>query len=277
MSEIINRIKFEARKPFKYADMTKRYIVKQVLREQPILLSDIKLLNGLWYHDFSKFGFKTYQRYGAYELNQKSKQDILFSYIYKALVLCRNIEKIEKLKGMNEEIKGLELFCDDGFYSNYAVKIGDGLRRGTYIKMHGVDLDEKELKNAILITKLLRNDKNITFEKKNVFDITGTYDFCICAGGLYHISNPEQLLIKLRDHVKTALVIQTVYDKSHEEQDYFITPAPGWTWGCRFSHAYLINMIQNAGFKILQQTTNHLKGNERQQDRGSAYVLCVPE
>jgi 2-polyprenyl-3-methyl-5-hydroxy-6-metoxy-1,4-benzoquinol methylase len=56
-----------------------------------------------------------------------------------------------------------------------------------------------------------------------VFDSQGPYDFGICAGGLYHISNPKELLMDLRQKVKKALVIQTVYSLANEDEDYFET------------------------------------------------------
>ena len=96
-------------------------------------------------------------------------------------------------------------------------------------------------------------------------------------GGLYHISSPASLLQNLRSRVTGPLVIQTVYSLAKTAPDYFETPAPGWTWGCRFSHQRLLDMVRQAGWKILEESTNELKGNQRPEDRGSAYLLTMPE
>jgi hypothetical protein len=58
--------------------------------------------------------------------------------------------------------------------------------------------------------------------------------------------------------------------------DYFETPAPGWTWGSRFSYGCLQGFLTRAGWEIIEATQSDLAGNERPDDRGSAYLLCVP-
>lgn len=166
-------------------------------------------------------------------------------------------------------MKGVELFCADGFYANYAVQAGAD-------EMYGIDLDKQEIRKARFITKLLGNAGRISFEEKNVFDLSGGYDFCICAGGLYHLSNPSDLVKKLKQNVHVALVIQAVYSLANESPNYFETPAPGWSWGCRFSYDYLIKMTRDAGWTVIDKSTNQLKGNSRLEDRGSAYLLCIP-
>jgi hypothetical protein len=62
-----------------------------------------------------------------------------------------------------------------------------------------------------------------------------------------------------------------------DEERYFESPAPGWTWGCRFTSAGLKRMLRDSGFEILHAYENELFGNERREDRGSVYALCRPE
>jgi len=137
--------------------------------------------------------------------------------------------------------------------------------------MYGV-----ELEHARLITRLLGNGEKIAFEQRVVHDLQGSCDFGICAGGLYHLSDPEVLLRKLTTQIHVSLVIQTVYSLARCERDYFETPAPGWSWGCRFGLSYLFDMIARAGWSGIEFATNELAGNERLEDRGSVYLLCVP-
>jgi len=224
--------------------------------------SEIGFLLDPWYHDFEILGLRTPQKKpGRYGLNQEAKQGPLFELIARVISLC--------LEKQGTSVKGVELFCADGFYANYAIRCGAE-------EMYGIDINDRQLAKARLITKLLGNSKKITFDHCDVFKLSGVYDFGICAGGLYHLSDPSGLLKSLTTKIGTALVIQTVYSLANTSEHYFETPAPGRTWGCRFSYKYLLQMINDSGWIILDASTNQLKGNSRLEDRGSAYFLCVP-
>ncbi len=221
---------------------------------------ETKILRDLWYHDFSPFGIKTVQEPGIWKKNQGCKEGPIFTVIDEA---------VTSVKQRGYSVRGVELFCADGYYALYAVQKGAE-------HVHGMDLDERNLKKAALISKMLGYTKKTHFEKRDVYTMDGSYDFGICAGGLYHISDPAGLLRLLKAHVHGPLVIQTVYSLAKTAPDYFETPAPGWTWGCRFSYDYLKKMIQDAGWKIIREEKNELLGNKRPEDRGSAYFLCAP-
>jgi hypothetical protein len=225
-----------------------------------------KVLFQPWYHDFGIFGIKTSLTAKDFWGSQVIKQGPLFDLIKKAIAICK--------KSGVSKIAGVELFCADGFYAIFALKNGAD-------SMIGIDLNRERdyLSQATLMAKLLGNSDKIKFELADVFKISGTFDFGICAGGLYHISNPQELLKLLRSKIKTALVIQTVYSLADQSPDYFRTPAPveGWSWGCRFSYDYLLKMVKDAGWKTIYATTNVLEVNSDPADRGSAYLLCVPE
>jgi 2-polyprenyl-3-methyl-5-hydroxy-6-metoxy-1,4-benzoquinol methylase len=218
-----------------------------------------------WYHDFSALGVPTPQQEGIFGPNQQAKQAILFSYIDTAIAQA------------GPEPRGLELFCADGYYSHYALEHGAA-------HMTGVDLGDEQsaghpiqLRQADAMTVLLGHEGRAEFRRENVFDVSGVYDFGICAGGLYHVSEPDVLLRKLTANIRSAMVVQTVYSLAEESADYFEAPAPGQTWGSRFSYGYLLAMLAAAGWTVLESTTNELGGNARPQDRGSAYALCVPQ
>jgi hypothetical protein len=221
-------------------------------------------LDHSWYHDFSALGVPTRQADGIFGPNQQAKQATLFNYIDKAIALA------------GPQPNGLELFCADGYYSHYALQ--QGARH-----MIGVDLGDEQsaghpiqLRQAAAMSALLGHEGSAEFRRENVFDVSGVYDFAICAGGLYHVSAPAALLRKLTTNVRSAMVMQTVYSLAEVSADYFETPAPGQTWGCRFSYGYLLAMLGDSGWTVLESTTNELGGNPRPQDRGSAYALCVP-
>ena len=214
------------------------------------------ILDG-WHHDFEALGLKT----GVLHPNQRCKQNNIFAFVDQAVSLCHKHVK---------ETSGVELFCADGYYSNYAIE-------KEAKKMYGIDKNYFYIAKARLITKILGNSDKITFDCRDVFQLSETYDFCICAGGLYHISNPHELLRLLAARVRYAMVIQTVYSLADESENYFESPAPGWTWGCRFSYQYCKKMVNDAGWTVISEAVNQLEGNKRLEDRGSVYLLCVPE
>lgn len=229
-------------------------------RKKVLSPAEVLLLKDPWYHNFAVLGVPTCQKTGIYKPNQECKQELIFKFINHAISYCSK---------NNRPISGVELFCADGFYANYAIKHGAD-------KMHGVDISNHSLSKARLITKLVGNNKKISFAKCDVFKLSGVYDFGICAGGLYHLSTPEDLLRLLRKRIRSVLVIQTVYSLANTSENYFETPAPDSTWGCRFSYPYLLQMVNNSGWITVEASTNQLKANKHLKNRGSAYLLCVP-
>jgi hypothetical protein len=213
-----------------------------------------------WYHDFSLLGLKNQQRGGIYPPNQKSKQVILFPLIDEALRLCRQ---------GGGSLRGIELFCADGYYGMYAMRQGAE-------RLRGIDLDKPELAHARLAARIFGWSERTSYEEEDVYKLTGEYDFCICAGGLYHLSDPAKLLADLTGKVHGPLVVQTVTSLAHTGPDYFETPAPGWTWGSRFSYGYLQTLLAKTGWEVIECAESHLSANECPDDRGSAYLLCVP-
>ncbi len=221
---------------------------------------ELYVLGKSWYHDYSTLGFRTPQKGGAFGPNQRCKQEPLFRLIDAAIQRCRRA-------GIGTS--GVEFFCADGFYANYAALHGADA-------MLGVDLSETHLERARLAAKLLGLADRTHFVRGDVFETEGEFDLAICAGGLYHLEAPARLLRKLARQVRSTLVIQTVYSLTRSEPDYFESPAPGWTWGCRFSRDYFCGMLADTSWKLLELETNELEGNERGEDRGSIYALCEP-
>jgi SAM-dependent methyltransferase len=122
----------------------------------------------------------------------------------------------------------------------------------------------------------LDNENKVDFVKGNVFHLSGVFDIVLCFGGLYHLDNPECLLRFLRDKTKKALIIQTVVTLETEAPEYFVSPCPGWTYGSRFTHAWLVAALRRTGWEIAHEYRNELTYNERACDRGSSYLYCIP-
>lgn len=214
-----------------------------------------------WYHDFSPLGLTTPQRGGVYPKNQRSKQPILFEMIHQAVSTARERD--------DGQVDVIDLFCADGFYSHHALQEGaDHVR--------GLDLDRTEIVKARIVADGLGHRRRADFEVRDVHELDGSYAVGICAGGLYHVADPQAILELLRRSVRHALAVQTVFHLGETDPDYFVTPAPGWTWGCRFSLAHLQRMAAEAGWTIIEQQQNELAGNPDPQNRGSAYLLLEP-
>lgn len=220
---------------------------------------EIRLLDGPWYHDFSALGIPTRSITESKAKNQRCKQKPLFHLIDRALT---------ELKLVTDSVSVLELFSSDAFYGQYA------LRRGAN-SLHAIDRSKFEIERATLMASLLGTAEQCSLTVGDVFAVSDTFTLCICAGGLYHLENPESLLRKLREHVSGVLIVQTVFSLAETDPEYFETPAPLWTWGCRFSLEYLYTMARRAGWKIKYRLSNQLEGNDRAASKGSAYLFLV--
>lgn len=216
----------------------------------------------LWYHNFSTLGLVTPQRPNFYEQNQSCKELMITAYLFMAMEFIR--------KDYSKKASILELFCADGYFSHIAAKWGAS-------RAKGVDKDEREISFAKKASSLLGNDLVCEFVLGDVYEnITENFDIVLCTGGLYHISTPVALLKQIRSKTPKYLIVQTVVSLATEDENYFESPAPGWTWGCRFTSAGLKRMIKEANFEIIQFYENELVGNKRKEDRGSVYALCRP-
>jgi len=109
----------------------------------------------------------------------------------------------------------------------------------------------------------------------SIEDIPDTWRYSIVAnlGGLYHVSDPIRTLKRSAQMAQCYLIVQSVVSLANESASYFETPAPGWTWGSRFSRAFLENAIRDCGLRIIDSDFNILTGNARPEDRGSCYYL----
>ncbi|HCR86479.1 MAG TPA: hypothetical protein DIV86_07360, partial [Alphaproteobacteria bacterium] len=176
---------------------------------------------------------------------------------------------IAKTKEMtSDEISFTELFCADGFYAMVARRLGCDLSIGIDNNREGF------MEKSQTIAKRIGLD-NVNFIKSDItaaskFKMT---DIVANIGGLYHVSDPEDILMMSYLMTKRYLIIQSVVSLATNDENYFSSPAPGWTWGNRFSKASFDKMIQRRGFKVIDKHFNKLTGNDRLEDKGSVYYL----
>ena len=215
---------------------------------------------GPLYHSYRMFGVRNEQLPGIYAPNQACKEPILLAYIQFAIAKCR--------ASRSTPVSFAELFCADGYYAMAARHFGatDAL---------GIDNDrDGHFGTAERIATLLGIDR-IAFLKMDVNDIASLSPVDIVAnvGGLYHVPNPEEILRKSHAMARRFLIVQTVVSMATDDEHYYASPAPGWSWGNRFSRASFDALIRGTGWAVVDRHFNELEGNDRVEDRGSVYYL----
>jgi hypothetical protein len=193
-------------------------------------------------------------------INQRHKEDVLIPFLSRYL------------RELGQAPACLELFCADGYYACLIKNLRPDAR------VTGVDRNPNDIRRARAAAHVL-GFSGIDFVIDDVWDYLRNappFDLIMCAGGLYHLADPRRLIELLRPAVKRYLIVQSVVTLETESSDYFVTPAPGWRHGSRFSHAALKRWLLDAGWMIVEQTRNELTGNERCCDRGSSYFVCRP-
>lgn len=241
-----------------------------------------------WYHDFSALGLQTVFPLGAPPLLHRLK-----NLGRRALgrpahphVLCRSHHFLINQRCKEPPIESFlrralarlgdgpacaDLFCADGYYSCLLKTIAPAAR------VTGVDLDGEELERARLAARALELD-GVEFVRMDVRDFlapAAAYDLVLCAGGLYHLADPADLIARLARATRRFALVQSVVTLDTEDPSYFVTPAPGWRHGSRFTHARLAGWLTGSGLAILDEKRNVLAGNRRASSRGSSYFLCA--
>lgn len=165
----------------------------------------------------------------------------------------------------------LELFSADGYYSCRIRMLAPDAR------ITGIELDPDHIRRAETIARRLAF-ANVRFRQSDVRAFleasTETYDLVLCAGGLYHVSDPARLLEAVRRVGDRYLVVQSVVTLETEDRDYFVQPAKGWRHGCRFTHRWLAARLEEVGWHVIEAARAELPGNHRPHDRGSSFFLC---
>ena len=215
---------------------------------------------GPLYHSYRLLGVKNQQRPGIFQANQACKEPIILSYILLALAKCKTSREVS--------VTFAELFCADGYYAMAARHFGASVSLGVDNNRSG------HLPVAKIIAKRLEID-NCTFIEMDVNDIDtlASLDIVANIGGLYHVENPEEILDKSYALARRFLIVQTVVSQASDAEDYYESPAPGWTWGNRYSRLSFKRLIESKGWHIIDSHFNILEGNSRPEDRGSIYFL----
>ncbi|HYW63029.1 MAG TPA: hypothetical protein VE865_07530 [Bradyrhizobium sp.] len=213
-----------------------------------------------FYHDFSVLSLRLPQLPGIYAANQRAKEPLITGYLLYAMGKLKAHAVTPLTVG--------ELFCADAYYSFLARRFGAD-------RCDGFDNDRDGYLAQAHFAATLLGETNVGIHNTDVFDMPADYRASIVlnAGGLYHVADPLRVLEQSFAMARDYLIVQSVVSLANEEETYFETPAPGWSWGCRFSFAFLRRAIEQRGYAIVDCDRNVLAGNDRPEDRGSAYFL----
>jgi len=216
---------------------------------------------GPLYHDFSFFGASNEQLSDHFIKNQKAKAPIITAYIAYAKAMCETTKD-------SPNPSFTELFCADGYYTMVASRLGCS-------PCLGIDNNsEGHLNKAESIVEILDLQDchfiQSEINKESFFEQT---DIVANLGGLYHVSNPREILQNSFLQARQFLIVQSVVSLATDHDTYFEVPAPGWSWGCRYSRSSFHRMISELCPNIIDYHFNELPGNSRLEDRGSVYYL----
>ncbi|MBV8639517.1 MAG: methyltransferase domain-containing protein [Candidatus Eremiobacteraeota bacterium] len=214
---------------------------------------------GPLYHSYKLFGAENAQ-IENFRVNQVCKESILLGYIMLAIGKCR--------RHFADRPSFAELFCADGYFTMAANYFGAE-------PAVGIDNNRDSWSNHAPEIARRLGLGGVRFELRDVNSISESNEYDIVAniGGLYHVSNPVEVLRKSYDLARKYLIIQTVVSLANNDENYFAAPAPGWQHGCRFNPQSFVNMVIAQGYRIIDAQFNQLEGNERLEDRGSVYML----
>jgi len=235
------------------------------IRKEPKRLRNLDNPNNLYnlgdlYHNYALFGFDNDQIPGIFYPNQCCKEPIIMAYIQYSIAKSK--------KYFKDEVSFAELFCADGYYAMVARHLGASISLGIDNNRDGYFEKAKAISQMLRLT-------NVNFIEMDVNQIDQLEKVEIVAniGGLYHVTNPREVLAKSHRMANKFLIVQSVVSMANYSPEYFETPAPGWTWGNRFNRNSFDNMIKSLGFNVIDKHFNELEGNDRLEDRGSVYYL----
>lgn len=222
---------------------------------------DPHTLDGLGplYHSYRLFGVEN-EQLEQFRVNQLCKEPILLGYIALAIGKAREQHFLSP--------SFAELFCGDGYYTMLARWLGANPTVGYDNNRDGWSDRMPEIARRLGLDAVRFERRDIqTMDERDVYDIVANI------GGLYHVENPIEVLRKSYNLARRYLIVQTVVTGESNDPNYFVSPAPGWEHGCRYSPQSFVNMVQREGYRILDAEFNHLAGNPRVEDQGSVYML----
>lgn len=164
----------------------------------------------------------------------------------------------------------LDLFCSDGYYGFLAQSLAKGSA------LTGVDLNGEDIQRCRAMARHLVLGRAEFHEQdvQNFVQTSTPYDIVLCVGGLYHLSDPANLLKGLRRIVRGYAIIQSAVTADDTGPDLLVAPNPWFrTWGALFSHSYLQARTLESGFEIIASDFN-VRAEPNPNRVASSYILA---
>lgn len=191
--------------------------------------------------------------------NQKVRDPQILPALDKAFALCQ--QKYGPVTSF------LDTFSNDGFYAFW---VADRYKtpRITCVELNIEDVTKGRLMGVVL------NKPQVEFICQDVHDMDDSpSDVALCMGGLYHVTDPDAVVARLRAKAK-YLVAHSVTSTLTHDPAYFVTPAPYLHHGCRFSHEYFLAMLARAGWNVRESGVEIYPNPVSEYSAGSSWALC---
>ena len=186
-------------------------------RDRRRIKKQVKNLNP-WFYQVDIFGVRV--KPGIYPTKFKrdlSTYGLINRQIYRKVLLVKEVTKRFDFT----DARILDLGCNCGYWSSiYITRYGAD-------SLVGIEGSEIYVKQADLYYKSLGIREKATFIFDNIMEYNydqwrdSPFDFVLCAGILYHVKNHEELLTRISQVNRKALVIDT---RISEEGDEYIEP-----------------------------------------------------
>ena len=213
---------------------------------------------GELYHEYSFFGVENHQVNNNYKGNQVTKAPMLNAMIALAIALVKEKKK---------DLSFAELFCADAYFAMVAHRLGAN-------RVVGIDNNRDGMSDE---TAKIAKRLNVPLEFHNInveeASSLGQFDIVANIGGLYHVDDPESILDASYEMASQYLIVQNVVNLGNTSKKYFEKPAPGWTWGNRYSRESFSRLIKKKNYNIILEHFNTLGGNDRPEDKGCMFYL----
>jgi len=235
-----------------------------------------------WMHDYSALGvttdFSKYPSLGEHFVNLvraalgKGVLTTAGSHDNQTVRDPQILPALDKAFALHRERYGevtsfLDTFSNDGFYGFWVAE------RYKTPRITCIELNIEDVTKGRLMAEVLRKPE-VQFICQDVHDMDASQaDIALCMGGLYHVTDPDAVVAKLRSKAK-FLVAHACTSTLSQDPAYFETPAPGWHHGCRFSYEYFLAMLPRAGWKILESGHAIYTSPCDPHSKGSSWALC---
>jgi len=227
----------------------------------PLTPEEREIVARPWLNTFPKITEWKSEQSEANKVRQGESSGPIFRHIRDMLVRCP------------KEPRGLYLTSTDGYFSLVTLWLG-AKSLDVFDTCEHVPGHEPWHFDQVRIAAAVSNyGDRVRYQRANLLNIEGRWDFCICTEVLENYSDPSQCLEKIRSLVGGPLVIFSQSAKPNRE-DVFESPSASRPWGCSFAHDNLIKRVVDNGWTVINERIKEQTAPEG-DDQYFSYLNCV--